>query len=383
MKILYISSLFAGFIHYPIVKIAQDNKLDYFCIFLQNAYTFYKDKEHPKHWNYDNISVKIPPDKYKIIRYFGLPKDLFMQYYWIIPYLLINVKEKYDLIHAHCLYPSGYLAMKLSEKLNIPFIVTTHGTDFYNLFPKNSKAYYNQKMQIKVNNVLNNANQIIAVSQNFADDIAKYNPKTKLSVIENTYNSTIFKHSKSISKDFQTINFICVGNFNQNKNHFLLLNAFKDSICQHSNIHLKIIGGGILKEKYLEFITKYNLQDFIQIKDYMPHQDLINEYLSSDIFILPSISEAFGVVILEAFATGLAVISSNTQGPSSIIDNYKNGILFENNNKDSLLKAIDFLVSDQSALSQMKTNAIRKAKQYEKKYNDVYSIYQKVLNNER
>ena len=112
----------------------------------------------------------------------GLPKNFLSHYYpvWISKILINKYRgEKFNLIHAHTLLPSGFVAYKLSKKWRIPFIVTSHGMDFYRCLPDVNKyrhaKQYNYKNLKKANIVLSKSNYIIAVSNNYSKQISEYN----------------------------------------------------------------------------------------------------------------------------------------------------------------------------------------------------------------
>ncbi|MCL2064623.1 MAG: glycosyltransferase family 4 protein [Candidatus Cloacimonetes bacterium] len=354
-----------------------------------------------KSWNPDYLSIAIDKNNYNIIKYWGFPKDYFRQFYSLFIYIKLKHKIKkgdYDIIHAHCLYPAGHIAMKLSKILDIPYIVTTHGGDFYYSTDLYGKKIFNDSVINIIKNVFLNANYIIAVSELFAEDIKKLHPKINVVAIENTYNKDIFKplsstntntlvnylNSKSVN-DLGMNSPICIrllsiGFFGENKNHILLLNAFKDLINEFPNIRLTIIGSGPLFNKYKNFIYQYSLGNFVLIKEFMNHKTLVNEYHNADIFVLTSLSEAFGVVCLEALACGLPVIASNTQGPSKIISDNVDGLLFKNNDFEDLKNKIRILLCDHKKITSMGLNALIKAKEYENKHHDVFNLYEQVIN---
>jgi glycosyltransferase involved in cell wall biosynthesis len=89
----------------------------------------------------------------------------------------------------------------------------------------------------------------------------------------------------------------------------------------------------------------------LELQDYVEFKGTINnpeQYLSAcDLFVLPSVFEGLGLVIIEAFRAGLPVIASNLEGPSEIIKNMKNGILFEASSSNDLASKISLLLNDE------------------------------------
>lgn len=133
------------------------------------------------------------------------------------------------------------------------------------------------------------------------------------------------------TKEFQK-KFLYIGRLSEEKNLELLI-AFFNKYCQYS---LTIIGKGTLKEN-LAKQAKYNIQ-FI---NHVPNEKISEMYLDHDVFILPSHSETWGLVIDEALYFNLPVIVSNKVGCASelVIDKY-NGIILKNTTEEDLLEAI-------------------------------------------
>lgn len=105
-----------------------------------------------------------------------------------------------------------------------------------------------------------------------------------------------------------------------------------------------IIKGPSSQEKYKEklrnLIHKYNLREHITILNYSPYPEIPKFMSAADVFVLPSISEALGMVILEALATGVPVVASRVGGIPSILKNGYNGLLVEPRDVEGLAEAI-------------------------------------------
>ena len=381
MRVLYLSNLFQGFVHYPILKLQEDFNMEYHVLFFQNKYTLLKDKDYVNHWNRDYLTTALDPDRYTIIKYWGLPKNLLNRFYFFIMYLKIKNKIKkgdFDVIHAHCLHPTGMLAYKMSKKLNIPYVVSSHGIDFYNAVPQNGHSVYNNAIKNQIKKVMTNSYATIAVSERFASDIKSFFNNANVIWSENTFNRDIFKPA-SIKRTDDYINLLTVGIFRVGKNHMLLLRVLNELREEYPNIRLTLVGAGHLHDSYVKFITENKMTDFVVIKHLMPHHELINEYHASDLFILPSNDEPFGIVCLEALACGIPVIASNTQGPIKIISHNVDGLLFENYSHEDLKEKIKYMLDNPEIWGSFKEQAILKAKQYENKHHEVYNVYKRAI----
>lgn len=130
---------------------------------------------------------------------------------------------------------------------------------------------------------------------------------------------------------------ISIGRLTHQKNFSLLINAFEKISKNFKNLNLKIIGDGEQKNILNNMIIKKKLTNRIFLLGYKKN---IYKYLKkAECFVLTSLWEDPGAVLIEAAALGKNIISSDcNNGPKEILDNGKNGYLFKNNNKRDLIK---------------------------------------------
>lgn len=162
-----------------------------------------------------------------------------------------------------------------------------------------------------------------------------------------------------IEKGLKKFNFIYVGRFSKEKNLFYLLDSFKIAKEKTGDRKwgLLMIGDGPLREKLKEFSEKLNIKDvfFVGFKQ----KDALPEFLAaSDVLILPSLSEPWGMVVNEAMASGLTVFLSNRCGASSeMIRDGENGCIFDPIYKNELVKLIEKTINNELDIEQMKTHS--------------------------
>lgn len=226
-----------------------------------------------------------------------------------------NYKIKdYDIIHAHSLFSNGYIAYKLYKKTNIPYIVAVRDTDLNVFF---SKMVHLRRTGIKI---LQNAKSVIFLSTPYKEaTINKYVPKRyqqnikeKSLVIPNGIDSFWLRNRnkpKRLSLD-KKIKLIYVGRISQRKNVLTSAKVCEYLIRNGFDIEFNVIGK-IEDEKIFNKLKKYNFVNYFPAQ---PKEKLINFYRKNDIFIMPSITETFGLVYGEAMSQGLPVIYSKNQG---------------------------------------------------------------------
>lgn len=140
----------------------------------------------------------------------------------------------------------------------------------------------------------------------------------------------------SIDKD-QPLEVISFGRFSPEKGFDVLIEAFKILKNRGLNLHLKLGGNGPDKQKLVNLVKKYELNNYVNFFGWV---DNISDFFKKgSIFVLPSLREAFGIVVLEAMSQGKIIISSKAPGPSEILDNSM-AYLFPVGNADALADCI-------------------------------------------
>jgi glycosyltransferase involved in cell wall biosynthesis len=142
--------------------------------------------------------------------------------------------------------------------------------------------------------------------------------------------------------------FLSIGRFTKQKNFKYLINEFKKFCLVNNEINLLIIGDGEEKKNIKELIFKNNLQKRIMILD---HTNNVYYYMKkATAFILPSLWEEVGFVIVESALCNLFIISSNCpNGPKEFLQYGRGGILFQNNEKDSLYQSMIFFLNNKKS----------------------------------
>ena len=133
---------------------------------------------------------------------------------------------------------------------------------------------------------------------------------------------------------------ISIGRLTRQKNFLLLIRAFEQILTKYPKYHLILLGEGEEKDLLVKEVKKLKIQDKVSFLGYK--QNVYKYLLNSDCFILTSLWEDPGFVILEAALCNTLIISSNCpNGPSEILSNGQNGFLFQNNNLLDLLSKFD------------------------------------------
>ncbi len=275
-----------------------------------------------------------------------------------------------DIIHAHTLFSDGSLANYCNRKYGIPFVVAIRSTDM-DVFLRSKPWLMQYSKQI-----LNNANYIIFISHSLKKKFQlKYGDsyETKSLVIPNGINQSFFAIENIQKKALHPpTDLLYVGNFLKRKNVPSLIKFVKTS-----HARLTLVGeGGNNEKKVLKMINNTSRVNHLgRIDD----QSKLSEiYRASDIFIMISKNETFGLVYLEAMSQGLPVIYAKGTGIDGLFKEGEVGFGVNPNSFNDIDNAIQGIISDYANISK---NCIRAAKEFNWSNisNRYYQVYTKSL----
>jgi len=240
---------------------------------------------------------------------------------WLRNVLLIKLIKKYikgnglpDIAHVQVFY-SGKAAIWLKNKHRIPFVITEH----FSVFARKLATGAEMKFAAKI---FKESNACIAVSKEFCSLLQNLFHVPFL-YVPNVVNTEVFNlPDQSFHSEKKQL--ISVGSLDENKNHALLIQSLK--AMSNIDFHLTIVGVGPLKQFLYQIVRELNLEKCVTFFGYATKQQLNHLLQQSDVFVLPSKYETFGVVLIEAMACGVPVVSTRCGGPESIIINEKLGM---------------------------------------------------------
>lgn len=164
-------------------------------------------------------------------------------------------------------------------------------------------------------------------------------------------------------RDFRKIDkmrFLFVGSFSQRKGISYLLQAFKELENEGENISLTMAGRGIMD---YELVKSYELK-CLETHVNLPLEKLVELMQESDVFVFPSICEGFGLVLIQAMATGMPLITTyNTSGPD-FIEEGKDGFLIEAQDVEAIKNKVRYFLQNPDEVKRMGQNAILKSKDF-------------------
>lgn len=291
-------------------------------------------------------------------------------------YRVVNL-YKLDILHAHYAIPYAYAAFTAKQMLkeegkDIPLVTTLHGTDITLVGQHPS---YKHAVEFSINQ----SDTITSVSESLKKDTLQFFKISKeIQVITNFIDNSEFIdltacRRKQFAEEDEKI-LIHVSNLRPVKRIEEVLQIFKN-VQEKIKSKLIIIGEGPDMEKVNKFMEDNpNIIDKIRLLGKV--SDLYKILQLSDVFLLPSEQESFGLAALEAMAAETPVISSNAGGIPEVNLQGETGYLVEVGNVEAMSKYAIKLLSDDTLLAQMKKNAKAQALKFDLK--NILPLYEKM-----
>ena len=199
-----------------------------------------------------------------------------------------------------------------------------------------------------------------------------YDPIISYKEIVKLKNNPHFQE-KNLKSDY----ILCIGRLTKQKNFSFVINNFKKIQRKYKDIELLIVGEGELRKKLEKQIINLDLQKKVRLEGFQ--SNIYNYMKNSKLFILSSLWEEIGFVIVEAASCNVNILSSNCKnGPKEFLLNGKAGYLFENNNSESFKMKFEEFMND--SLHNRKNKKIL-AKKETKKFTFLnhYNNFKKIL----
>jgi len=300
--------------------------------------TLYKDL--PEDSYEDGVRIIRLPSKRKVV----YKSNVFEMLSWVKlakRFSIEHIKNnKVDLVFSHFAIPGGLVASFINKKLNIPYVIMSHGHDIPWFFPKQMFLYH-LLTYFKIHSICKKSVYNFVQTEYMKNNIDKLlgnKYATKNILITNGFDADFF-NKVEFSKN-EKLEILFVGRLVAQKNPLSLINALQILAVNNVNFNATIIGDGPLKNNVSKLIAKYNLSKFIKLTGWVSKHEIRDCYNKSHVFVLPTLAEGMSIAILEALGSGLFVITTPISGNTELIKNNINGKLVQAYDINGMAKAI-------------------------------------------
>lgn len=300
---------------------------------------------------------RIPVPARKSLYYASMPSLLSFPFMAIPKGLELIKKNKYDIINTHFAVPSGPAGSILSSLSGIPNVLSLHGSDIYNPVSKKS-PHKLAPLRWAVRSSLKKASSVVAHSSYIEECALKiYSPGRAIDVIPLGMPNPVFSTVPRSDLSMQEYAFyiVSVGRMAKVKGFDILLKTIKLMKTRRKEIHLVLIGDGPERKNLEELSSLLGITDQVHFTGWIQGEEKFRYMAASDVYVMSSIHEGFGLVLLEAMAAGLPIIATNKGGQTDIIKSERSGILVPPGDTEDLADAIIKLSEDDGIRETMRS----------------------------
>lgn len=252
----------------------------------------------------------------RVMHYLGGDENLFRKVQEFTSMVIRNAPSlQFDVIHVHdwLTYPAGILLSRLTGK---PLVAHIHATEFDRAGGPGDDRIHNIEYA-----GMTAASSVIAVSQYTAQmiiDRYRINP-SKVHIVYNAH--TMPNAASKRNRIFKDPLVLFMGRVTIQKGPDYFLSVAKNVIERHPNVRFVLAGSGDMFTKILRGAASMRLKDRFLCTGFLNRRQVERILSATDVFVMPSISEPFGIVPLEAMVFGAVTIVSKQSGVSEILDN--------------------------------------------------------------
>lgn len=334
------------------------------------------DKYHEEKIGKNIIIHKLPIGKNLSNLHFQSQKDLLVyswKAYWFC--LKLIKKNNCSLTHSFFSVPCGFLSLLFKWQYKIPYIVSLRGSDVPGYSERFSCIYNFLKPLIKF--IWEKSSAAVSNSQGLKELALKSKPDQKIDVIYNGINTDIFKPDAELKDKEKFIITLGGTRVTARKGIKYLIEAVHKLSNKYSNIYVTVIGEGDERESLEELARQLEVEDRIKFLGRLDNKKILPYYQEASAFVLPSLNEGMSNAMLEALASGLPIIATDTGGTKELVTDGENGFIIKMKDSQDIADKIEILIRDEDLRCRMGESSRRRAESMSwgnvaKEYCDLY-----------
>jgi len=309
-------------------------------------------------------------EDFDVLRYVSVPVPGRHPYRAGLPYLDPMVRHKlrrlrFDLVHAHCPFSAGQLALRLARRRDIPIVATFHSKyydDFLDAVKSKTAAWL---LTQRVMDFYNHVDAVWTVNKSTVETLREYGYRGLVDIVPNgtdmevDFDEIEAKRKKMVLPSGKPFQFLFVGQHVWHKNIRLIFEALKQVKDWGIPFQMTMVGDGKSMDEIRQLAVDLDLGREISFTGRINDRQVLKEiYIRSHLFLFPSVYDTFSLVVREAAVAGCpSLVIKNSNAAENIVDGY-NGMLAENSCL-SYAEAIRSAVSDTGRLYGIGLNAAK------------------------
>lgn len=297
-----------------------------------------------------------------LIRYYSkiVPDSVNMMVHMFYGFLFIDqyIKEiRPDFAIVYFLLPSAFPAIYYLRKHCIPHFLFLGGSDVGN---RNKLIKRTNKYIFK------DISRIITTSKSIQETITQDYRLCDDLFINIPYGINLEEYRLAPKVWGRGVRILCVQRLVASKGTRYLIQAVGKIVKRGiNNFQVDVVGDGYERERLEALVTDLRLNGVVHFHGEMKSEKVIKFYENSQIFVFPTLNEGFGIVLLEAMATGNIILASNCSSIPEIIMNNHSGVLFAPADAEDLADKLEAVLTDINGFSLMALNAAQDVRRYD------------------
>ena len=234
-----------------------------------------------------------------------------------------------DVIHAHTLGFDSEIGAWLKGRLHVPLVVTTHGETVCEAWGRNP---------VLLKTLANKADAVVSVSSMFQKQLLETHVNIKTPIILNGFHV----ESAHFQKDKLPLSIVQAGYLVARKKADVTIRALASLRKRHPGVTLDIVGSGSELSRFQALCNELDVTDAVRFHGFLPNSQTLQIMSASRFFVMPSVQEGFGIVYLEAMASGCVTIGTEGEGIADLIISGENGFLVPPDDPDAIVQTIEW-----------------------------------------
>lgn len=235
-----------------------------------------------------------------------------------------------DVLHAHTLGMGASLGAELKGRLGVPLVTTTHGSDTLVPYQRGNLEALRTSAQ--------KADHIVCVSSLLRRRLEGCGVTVPMSVILNG-----FRVPDAVPEGNRPpLSMIQAGHLTHQKRVDVTIRALAALRRRHPEASLEIIGSGSEQERFQALCGELGVEDAVRFSGYLPNAETLARMARAQFFVMPSVNEGFGIVYLEAMASGCITVGTEGEGIADLIASGENGFLVPPDNPEAIVRTVEW-----------------------------------------
>ncbi len=267
-------------------------------------------------------------------------------------------KNNYDVINAHFVIPSGLPAVFLAKIFRKPLVISVLGGDIYDPSKKWS-PHRHPSLRLLISWLLRQADQIVAESGNIKENTFRYyNYSGQIETVPLGFIQPRFRRVTRVNLGLpeDQVILISVGRLVRRKGYEYAIRAVSKLARQGRQVKYLIIGDGPEETALRDLVKEQNIEENVMFLGYVSDEAKYQYLTQSDIYLLSSLHEGFGICLLEAMYCGLPIVATNNGGQTDFLTNGRNVFFIPPEDDKSLAEEVTKLINNGQLRHQMADN---------------------------